>query len=677
MAAKKPIVLSTSGDLQQMQSGDFLDVTQGGTGAATVTGAQTNLQLVPGTNVQAHSAELDGVAGLTATGIISRTGSGMYASRSIVVPSSGITVTNADGVSGNPTFALANDLAALEGLTGTGFAVRSATDTWVQRQITVSTRLAISNADGVAGNPVIDLAASGVAAGAYFQTTVDSYGRVTGGVNPTTLSGFGITDAMPKSGGTFTGPVTLNADPVNALDAATKQYVDATASGLDAKESVRVLASTNITLSGAQTIDGIAVVAGNRVLATGQTTASQNGIWVVQAGAWTRPTDFNSTAGSVDAGSFTFVEEGTTYAASGWVLQTKNPITVDTTSLSWVQFSGAGEINAGTGITKSGNTLSVSYTARFTSTSGSLDLATTGVTAGTYTKVQVDVYGRVVSASQATASDIGAQPASSELTATANLSTTGLIARTGAGTKTTRTITAPAAGITVTNPDGVAGNPTIALANDLAAVEGLSGTGIPVRTNTDQWTTRTIQGTSGRVGVTNGDGVANNPVIDLATTGVSAGTYAQVTVDAYGRVTSGVAAGSSTTSNLAVPLTNAEAGAINIGQAVYSSGGGSVKKAVANATGTKDVVGLVVDTSVNASANGNIATAGVVTATTAQWDAVTGQTGGLTAGAVYFLSAATAGGLTSTMPATGFVCRAGRALSTTQLEINIGLPIQL
>ena len=152
--------------------------------------------------------------------------------------------------------------------------------------------------------------------------------------------------------------ITGLADPTNAQDAATKNYVDSIATGLDVKASCRVATTTNITLSGPQTIDGISAIAGDRVLVKNQSTASQNGLYVVNAGAWTRTVDADQNA-EVTSGLFTFIEEGTINASSGWILTTANPIAVGSTSLNFSQFSGAGQITAGSGLTKSGNTLNI------------------------------------------------------------------------------------------------------------------------------------------------------------------------------------------------------------------------------------------------------------------------------------------------------------------------------
>ena len=122
-----------------------------------------------------------------------------------------------------------------------------------------------------------------------------------------------------------------------------------------------------------------------------------------------------------------------------------------------------------------------------------------------------------------------------------------------------------------------------------------------------------------------------------------------------------------------VTQTNGEAGAIVIGAPVYQFAAGSVKKAQANAAGTSDILGLVYDVSITNGASGQICTDGVMTATTTQWDAVAGTTGGLTFGTKYFLDPATAGKLTSTVPTTvgQLVVFVGTALSTTDLEVSI------
>lgn len=102
-----------------------------------------------------------------------------------------------------------------------------------------------------------------------------------------------------------------------------------------------------------------------------------------------------------------------------------------------------------------------------------------------------------------------------DLAALEALGSTGFAVRTATDTWAQRTLAAPAAGFTITNPAGIAGNPTFVLANDLAAIEGLSSTGIAVRTATDTWAQRTITGTANQITVTNGSGVAGNPTLSF------------------------------------------------------------------------------------------------------------------------------------------------------------------
>jgi hypothetical protein len=113
--------------------------------------------------------------------------------------------------------------------------------------------------------------------------------------------------------------------------------VNAIGTSLDAKSSVRVATTANITLSGTQTIDGISVIAGNRVLVKNQSTASENGIYVCAAGAWSRSVDADINE-EVTSGMYMFVEEGTANQDTGWILSTDDPIIVDTTNLTFEKF---------------------------------------------------------------------------------------------------------------------------------------------------------------------------------------------------------------------------------------------------------------------------------------------------------------------------------------------------
>jgi hypothetical protein len=228
---------------------------------------------------------------------------------------------------------------------------------------------------------------------------------------------------------TTTGPVSFNgqqitnlAGPTLGSDAVNKDYVDGLVQGLDLKGSVRAATTPlggNVTLTGAQTIDGVALSSGDRVLVKNQTLPAQNGIYTVAVGSWARSFDadnFTLPGGNVTTGMYCFVEEGTVNKTTGWVMSSTGTIVLDTTPLTFVQFSGAGEYTAGNGLVLTGNAFEVvpagsgldDGTGRLKVTADTIDLCLTGVTAGTYgntgynvPNIQVDAYGRLTTATGA------------------------------------------------------------------------------------------------------------------------------------------------------------------------------------------------------------------------------------------------------------------------------------
>lgn len=196
------------------------------------------------------------------------------------------------------------------------------------------------------------------------------------------------------------------ADPTQSTDLATKAYVDGLSNGLDVKQSVVAASTTALTVTysngssgvgatltnagtqAALTLDGIALNVGDRVLIKDQASQAQNGVYTVTTVGtistnWvlTRATDFdNSPSTEVGPGTFFFVEQGNTQADNGYVVSTDTAITIGTTAIVFSQFSGAGQITAGAGLTKSGNTIDVVGTAnRISVATDSIDIAATYV----------------------------------------------------------------------------------------------------------------------------------------------------------------------------------------------------------------------------------------------------------------------------------------------------------
>jgi len=313
-----------------------------------------------------------GGAGGSATTIEAIAGSGAF-----------LSLSGTQTVTGNKTFSgsvvLGSSATASTPSSGDN-STSVATTAYVQGEgfLTGNESITISGDASGSGTTSISLtlANSGVSAGTTSGITVNAKGLITGitslvasdipSLTAAKISDFDSTvqanrlDEMANP----TGSVDLNsqkitnlATPTDASDAATKGYVDASQQGLDVKESVKAATTGNITLSGTQTVDGVALSVGDRVLVKDQSTGSQNGIYVVASGSWSRAADADANS-EVTAGLFTFVEEGTANADAGFSLTTNGAITVGTTALTFTQFSGAGSVSAGDGLTKSGNTLS-------------------------------------------------------------------------------------------------------------------------------------------------------------------------------------------------------------------------------------------------------------------------------------------------------------------------------
>ena len=314
-----------------------------------------------------------GGAGGTATTIEAIGGSGAF-----------VGLSGTQTVTGNKTFsgtvALGSSATASTPSSGDD-STSVATTAYVQGEgfITGNQTITVSGDATGSGTTSIalTLANSGVSAGTTSGITVDAKGRITAitglvagdipSLTAAKISDFDTTvqanrlDEMANP----TSDVDLNsqkitnlASPTNASDAATKGYVDASQQGLDVKESVKAATTANITLSGTQTVDGVSLSVGDRVLVKNQTTSSQNGIYVVASGSWSRAADADADS-EVTAGLFTFVEEGTVNADAGFSLTTNGSITVGSTGLTFSQFSGAGNITGGDGIQKSGSELSI------------------------------------------------------------------------------------------------------------------------------------------------------------------------------------------------------------------------------------------------------------------------------------------------------------------------------
>lgn len=156
----------------------------------------------------------------------------------------------------------------------------------------------------------------------------------------------------------FSSQIRYTGSDTNTQALATRGYVDSVAAGLDPKDSCKVATTANITLSGTQTIDGVSVSAGDRVLVLHQSSSSANGIYICDAGSWSRSSDM--AAGSDAAGASMFIEQGTVNGEMGFVCTSnKGADVVGTNDLTFSQYTGASNITAGAALSKTGDRLDV------------------------------------------------------------------------------------------------------------------------------------------------------------------------------------------------------------------------------------------------------------------------------------------------------------------------------
>lgn len=372
-------------------------------------------------------------------------GTGTVTSINLTAPAAGITVSGGPiTTSGSITLSLADDLAALEALSTSGVAVRTGTSTWTTRTIAgTSNRITVTNGDGVSGAPTIDISSSYVG-----QATITTLGTIATG----TWQGTSIAATyLPSLDGitVAANDVNLNSHkitnlstPTASTDAANKAYVDSVAQGLDPKPGASVATTAALpactysngasgvgaTLTGnsngALTVDSYAVAAGDIVLVKNQASGLQNGLYdVTQAGSGgtpfilTRNTSMDTT-GEFRSAYIVVEDAGSTNANSFWICTNSANPTVGTDTITFSQLNGATQLIAGTGITISGNTISINAAWTGQTAITTLGTITTGTWNGTTIAVANGGTGQTTAALARGTSGIGAGTAAANGTNT-------------------------------------------------------------------------------------------------------------------------------------------------------------------------------------------------------------------------------------------------------------------
>jgi hypothetical protein len=458
--------------------------------AAKTIGSQYDFQKIPILNIVVHSAssapsspvngqlwydttgnvlngringtwtQLDNTGVLTSASTAGGDLSGVFSNLQIVANAVGTTEVANSAI----TYAKIQNVSATDRILG-----RDTAGAGVVEELSVSGGLEFTGSSGIQRSALTgDVTATAGSNATTIATNAVTLAKLATAVS---LNGIASTNAATADITASGFKITNLGTPTNATDAATKSYVDARAAGLDPKASVRIASSQAVTVTYTAaggtsargqitaapltltTIDaGTAgnVVAGDRILLKDQAAPAQNGIWVVTTigsganGVWDRATDFDEDA-EVTAGAFTFVAEGTVNADTGWVLSTNDPIIIgggSGTSLTFVQFSSAGTILAGNGLTKTGSTIDVvGTTNRISVAADSIDISSAFVGQATITTLGTVTTGTWTGTSIAVAN--GGTGATTAAGARTNLGAVGKFASTlgalSAGVETTIT----------------------------------------------------------------------------------------------------------------------------------------------------------------------------------------------------------------------------------------------
>ena len=343
---------------------------------------------------------------------------------------------------------------------------------------------------------------------------------------------------------TFPGTVTLNADPTQALQAATKQYVDAVAQGLHIHASVAAATTASVNLSDPpSSIDNVSLSNNMRILVKDQSNAAQNGIYVFNGSSLVRADDYD-TAGEVQAGDFVFVSGGDTYNSTGWV-QENDVTTLGTDPIVWDQFSGAGTYSAGTGLALNGSVFSNTGVLSLAGTTNEVEVSASSgaVTISLPSTINANTTGSAATLTTSRTIELtGDVTGSATFNGGANATIAATIAPNSValGTDTTgnyvATITGTANQVTVTGSGSESAGVTLSLPATINA--NTTGSAATLTTS------RTIQLSGDVSGSASFNGGANASISStLANTAVTPATYGSAsatgvfTVDSKGRIT--------------------------------------------------------------------------------------------------------------------------------------------